>query len=77
MQQKEIFISQAEKLIKKTEKKWSNFEIAINKVVAHIQTKYPNIEAQYMSSDGGIIFIDDSTMAEYYGVEDLVERYKK
>ena len=30
-----------------------------------------------MSLDGGIVFIDDSTMAEYYGVEDLVERYKK
>lgn len=39
---------------------------AVAEVTKLMQTKYPELEAEYSISDGGIIFINDSTMKEYY-----------
>lgn len=45
---------------------------AVAEVSKLMQTKYPELAAEYSISDGGIIFIDDSTMAEYYNFEQIV-----
>ena len=39
---------------------------AVAEVTKLIQTKYPELIAEYLISDGGIVFIDDSDMKEYY-----------
>lgn len=39
---------------------------AVAEVTKLMQTKYPELEAEYSISDGGIIFINDSTRQEYY-----------
>lgn len=44
---------------------------AVSNVTKLIQTKYPELEAEYSISDGGIIFIKDSTMSEFYGLEQV------
>ena len=44
---------------------------AVNAVSKLIQTKYPELVAEYSISDGGIIFICDSTMREYYNFEQI------
>lgn len=44
---------------------------AVAKVTKLVQTKYPELVAEYSISDGGIIFIDDSTMNEYYNFEQI------
>ena len=44
---------------------------AVAKVSRLMQTKYPELEAEYSISDGGIIFIDDSNMKEYYNFEQI------
>lgn len=44
---------------------------AVNEVSKLIQSKYPELVAEYSISDGGIIFIDDSTMREYYNFEQI------
>lgn len=40
-----------------------------------IQSKYPELVAEYSISDGGIIFIDDSNMNEYYDFEQIVRDF--
>lgn len=40
-----------------------------------MQTKYPELEAEYSISDGGIIFINDSTMEEYYNFEQIYLKF--
>ena len=45
---------------------------AVAEVSRLIQTKYPELTAEYSISDGGIIFIDDSNMKEYYSFEQIV-----
>jgi uncharacterized membrane-anchored protein len=47
---------------------------AVAEVSKLIQSKYPELIAEYSISDGGIIFIDDATMEEYYSLENI---YKK
>jgi hypothetical protein len=44
---------------------------AVGKVTKLIQIKYPELEAEYSISDGGIIFIEDSTMSEFYNLEQV------
>lgn len=51
-------------------KNWE-FQNAVSKVSKLIQTKYPELEAEYSISDGGIIFINDSTREEYYNFEQI------
>lgn len=45
---------------------------AVAEVTKLIQTKYPELTAEYSISDGGIIFIDDSNMNEYYNFEQII-----
>ena len=47
---------------------------AVAEVSKLIQSKYPELIAEYSISDGGIIFIDDSTMAEYYSLEHIYQK---
>lgn len=44
---------------------------AVAEVTKLIQTKYPELTAEYSISDSGIIFIDDSDMSEYYNFEQI------
>ena len=44
---------------------------SVNEVSKLLQSKYPELVAEYSISDGGIIFIDDSTMREYYNFEQI------
>lgn len=44
---------------------------AVSEVSKLIRSKYPELIAEYSISDGGIIFIDDSTMNEYYNFEQI------
>ena len=44
---------------------------AVAEVSRLIQSKYPELIAEYSISDGGIIFIDDSNMREYYNFEQI------
>lgn len=48
---------------------------AVAKISKLIQTKYPELEAEYSISDGGIIFINDSDMQEYYNFEQIVRDF--
>lgn len=48
---------------------------AVAEVSKLIQTKYPELVAEYSISDGGIIFIDDSNMQEYYNFEQIVRDF--
>ena len=50
---------------------------AVAEVSKLIQTKYPELEAEYSISDGGIIFIDDSDMTEYYDFGQIIKYYGK
>lgn len=56
-------------------KKQAEFQNAVAEVTKLIQTKYPELVAEYSISDGGIIFIDDSNMAEYYDFEQIVGNF--
>lgn len=47
---------------------------AVAEVSKLIQSKYPELIAEYSISDGGIIFIDDSTMEEYYSLEHIYQK---
>lgn len=48
---------------------------AVAEVTKLIQTKYPELKAEYFVSDGGIVFIDDSNMQEYYDFEQIVRDF--
>lgn len=48
---------------------------AVVEVTKLIQTKYPELEAEYSISDGGIIFINDSTIEEYYNFEQIYSKF--
>jgi len=45
------------------------------KVTKLMQTKYPELTAEYSISDGGVIFINDSTMEEYYNFEQIYSEF--
>lgn len=46
-------------------------QAAVAEVSRLMQTKYPELIAEYSISDGGIIFIDDSNMGEYYDFKQI------
>ncbi len=48
---------------------------AVDEVSKLIQTKYPELTAEYSISDGGIIFIDDSCGGEYYDFEQIIQSF--
>lgn len=68
---KEDFEEQIKRLSDIAVKKNIEAENAVAEVSKLIQTKYPKLAAEYSISDGGIIFIDDSTMEEYYNFEQI------
>ena len=51
------------------------FQLAIDKVSDYVQIKYPEVIAEYMPSDGGVVFIglEGTEVAgrEFYGVKDF------
>lgn len=53
------------------------FDNSVSKMTQLIQTKYPELRAEYSESDGGIIFINDNTMEEFYGIENVYEMLGK
>lgn len=50
---------------------------AVDEISKLIVTKYPELRAEYSISDGGIIFINDDTMEEFYGIENVYEMLGK
>lgn len=50
---------------------------AVAEVSKLIQTKHPELTAEYFISDGGIVFIDDSNMKEYYNFEQIIKDFGK
>lgn len=75
------FIKTAKGLIDAVRNEYIVFQTAIDKVSKHIQTKYPEVIAEYMPSDGGIIFIGlENTKVEgleFYRLEDLEKKLGK
>ena len=53
------------------------FDNSVSRMTKLIQTKYPELRAEYSISDGGIIFINDDTMEEFYGIENVYEMLGK
>lgn len=72
---KKSFEEQIKVLCEIARKKQSEFQSAVDNVTKLIQTKYPELTAEFEVSDGGIIFIDDSDMTEYYDFEQIVKDY--
>lgn len=70
-----IFAEQIEKLSDVAVRKNCLARTAVDAVSKLIQTKYPELVAEYSVSDGGIIFIDDSTGGEYYNFEQIVRTF--
>lgn len=62
------FEKQIESFSEVATRKMHEAEDAVSEVTKLVQTKYPELEAVFSPSDGGIIFIDDSNMAEYYSL---------
>jgi hypothetical protein len=50
---------------------------AVAEVTKLMQTKYPELTAEYFISDGGIVFIDDSSGREYYNFEQIIQSFGK
>lgn len=75
------FIKTTKVLTEAADDKYIIFQSAIDKLSKHIQTKYPEVIAEYMPSDGGIVFIGlENTEVEgheFYGIEDLIKRLGK
>ena len=72
---KKSFEEQIKALSEIARKKQAEFQSAVDNVTKLIQTKYPELTAEFEVSDGGIIFIDDSDMTEYYNFEQIVKDY--
>lgn len=72
------FIRIINKLTEVAVKKQDEAQTAIDNVSKMIQTKYPEVTAEYLSSDGGITFIglEDTEVEgfEFYGIENLISR---
>ena len=75
-EQMDEFIKIANKLIENAKKKQLAAQKAIDEVSRFVQTKYPEVIAEYMPSDGGITFIGledtEQEAMEFYGVENLI-----
>lgn len=72
---KKSFEEQIKALSEIAHKKQSEFQSAVDNVTKFIQTKYPELTAEFEVSDGGIIFIDDSNMNEFYNLEHIYEYF--
>ena len=72
---KNSFEEQIKALSEIAHKKQSEFQSAVDNVTKLIQTKYPELTAEFEVSDGGIIFIDDSDMTEYYNFEQIIRDF--
>lgn len=72
---KKSFEEQIEKLSDIAVKKNVEAQNAVAEVSKLMQTKYPELEAEYSISDGGVIFIDDSDMTEYYDFKQIVRDF--
>ena len=72
---KKSFEEQIKELSDVAVKKNIEAQNAVAEVSKLIQTKYPELMAEYSISDGGIIFIDDSDMGEYYNFEQIVRDF--
>lgn len=66
------FEEQIKRLSDEAIKKNIEAQNAVAEVSKLVQTKYPELTAEYSISDGGIIFIDDSNMNEYYNFKQIV-----
>ena len=75
------FIKTTKVLAKAVDDEYIIFQSKIDEVTKHIQSKYPEVTAEYMPSDGGIIFIGlENTEVEgyeFYGIENLIKRLGK
>lgn len=56
-------------------KKFCIAQEAVDEVSKLIQSKYPELVAEYSVSDGEIIFIDDTTRGEYYNFEQIYHNF--
>ena len=69
------FTKTLKRLIETAQNEYVVFQSAIDEVSKYVRTKYPEVIAEYMPSDGGITFIglDGTDVAgrEFYSVEDL------
>ena len=72
---KNSFEEQIKALSDIAREKQAEFQSAVDNVTKLIQTKYPELTAEFEVSDGGIIFIDDSDMTEYYNFEQIVKDF--
>lgn len=71
------FEEQIKALSEIAHKKQTEFQSAVDDVTKLIQTKYPGLVAEFEVSDGGIIFINDETMEEFYSIEHVYEYFGK
>ena len=69
----DVFKTKIEKLSEFAHKKQAEFQSAVDDVTKMIQTKYPELIAEFEVSDGGIIFINDKTMEEFYSIENVYD----
>lgn len=69
------FEEQIEELSDVATKKNIEAQNAVAEVSKLIQTKYPELRAEYFISDSGIVFIDDSNMREYYNFEQIIRDF--
>lgn len=77
MTKEKSFEEQIKGLSKIARKKQSEFKNAVDNVTKLIQTKYPELTAEFEVSDGGVIFIDDSNMNEFYDLEHIYDYFGK
>lgn len=77
MTKEKSFEEQIKELFKIAHKKQSEFQSAVDDVTKLIQTKYPELTAEFEVSDGGVIFIDDSNMNEFYNLEHIYDYFGK
>jgi len=57
--------------------KKNEFQNAVDNITKLIQIKYPELRAEFSISDGGVIFVNDDTMEEFYGIENVYEMLGK
>lgn len=69
------FEKQIKKLCKIADKMSLKFQFSVDSVTKLIQTKYPELTANYSESDGGIIFVNDSDMGEYYNLDQIYQTF--
>ena len=71
------FVKNAKVLSKAVCDEYIIFQSKIDELTKHIQTKYPEVIAEYMPTDCGIVFIglEDTQVKgrEFYGIDDLVK----